>query len=355
MAGEIDCPPRRRLEGMARSTELTLERLEAAAAEDGCSYPRSQTDSAARGSHPYRGLLNEIPAQEGEDATPPAEILLLPAGEIELADGRGSWFLKDAAGVVAASPPEIVFDFDHASGTGGSSAAAGWGKLSAREGAVWASMSWTPDGEEALRERRYRYVSPEIRLTRKTGEIKQVLAAGLVNRPAMTFHMERALASAEHSDELAAALAVRLGLPADAGVAEIAAHLDDDRRSQARALGLEEDAGAAEIAAARAALAAAGMDESAAADRAVGAAIAQGRVTPAQRGAALSLALAAPAAFAEFIGGAGSAMGYLSEAVAPAGRLEPSAGPGVKEVAAKLRVDPDAILAERNKRRTEKR
>ncbi len=201
-------------------------------------------------------IARAIAAEIAGDGEPPETVTLFPAGTLETTDGRQPWTLADAAAVVAASAAEIVVDFDHGSSPTrqGSTEAAGWARLEAGpDGEIRAAVSWTPAGTQAIKERRWRYLSPEFIYNGKTREILSIQAVALVNRPGLKYQAERALAN-EDAGDLVAALAARLGLPAEAGADEIAAHLDEERRADAVALGLDEGAGPAEIAAAKAAL-----------------------------------------------------------------------------------------------------
>lgn len=295
-----------------------------------------------------RSVARAITAEVG-GRDPPETVTLFPAGTLETTDSRAPWVLDDAAAVVAASPPEIVIDFGHgsAAGRGGSDEAAGWARPEVGpDGEVAAPVSWTPAGAQAIKERRWRYLSPEFSYNATTRQILSIQAAALVNRPGLKYQAERALA-AEDVGDLVAALAVRLGLPADADAAEIGAVLDDARKAEAQALGLADDADTAEIAAAKAALAAAGIDAGGAAERAVGEGVAAGHIAPWQRPAATALAMADPAAFAAFCGAAEPRFAYLSRPAAPAGRPAAGAGAAVEEVAARFKTTPAALIEAR--------
>ncbi|MYH38003.1 MAG: hypothetical protein F4160_14535 [Rhodospirillaceae bacterium] len=292
-----------------------------------------------------RAILAAALPAEGDG--PATEFPLFQPGWNEANDGRKPWELKDAAAVVAASPGEIMIDYDHGSAkAGGSSEAAGWARLEARDGGVWAvGIQWTDTGAAAIAAKRYRYISPEFLFDQQSREIAQVAALALVNRPGLRFQAERALAH-EDAGELVAALAARLGLEADAGAAEIAAHLDQERRAEALALGLEADATQGAVCAAKTALRAAGLDRFGEAERVVARAVQAGAVTPAQRSSALALASAAPAAFAEFVGQP-ARFAHLSRAVAPAGVRPAQAGAATAEVAARMCTTPERLQAAR--------
>ena len=207
---------------------------------------------------------------------PPEWVQLLPAGAVEARDGR-RWRLDDAPAVVAASlrragGTDLVFDYghqtDHARENGQPAPAAGWIRaLEARAGAVWGRVEWTGRARAMLRAREYRYVSPTFRHTR-AGVVTEVLRAALTNNPALDLPAladERAGGDAPGApggtmhEQLQRILA-KLGLEADAapGAAEadaLLARIDappdpSERRAVAAALGLPETASAAEVLAA---------------------------------------------------------------------------------------------------------
>lgn len=179
------------------------------------------------------------PLSGGASGQPPEWVHLIPAGQFAGRDGRGPYILKDAQAVVAASNREgleAVIDYDHQTDlsavkdVGGTAPAAGWIKvLEARADGIWGKVEWTERGAAAVAAREYRYLSPVFLHTR-TGEVKQVLRAGLTNNP--NLHLT-ALASQETKlqpegkdmNELLKALAAALGLPADSDQAAIMAAL----------------------------------------------------------------------------------------------------------------------------------
>ena len=127
--------------------------------------------------------------------TPPKQIQLLPAGMIRPQDGRGPFSVSDAAAVIKAStdmgrPLAIDFDhqIDHAPKTGGTAPAAGWieGLEADKAGAIYANVTWTDLGRQALAARRYRFISPVFTYDANRGNVvKKILRAGLTNNPAL--------------------------------------------------------------------------------------------------------------------------------------------------------------------------
>jgi phage I-like protein len=56
--------------------------------------------------------------------------------------------------------------------------------MEVREGAVWGQAEWTPRGEESLRTKAYRYLSPAF-IHNKLGGILKIVSGALTNRPAL--------------------------------------------------------------------------------------------------------------------------------------------------------------------------
>jgi phage I-like protein len=105
----------------------------------------------------------------GDDGAPPREFQLLAAGETRTTKGA---ILCDAAHAALCLSAETLpadgllpLDYDHGmvSFMGGEKKAAGWFRLTARDGALWATdVKYTPAAEKALRDREYRYFSPAL-------------------------------------------------------------------------------------------------------------------------------------------------------------------------------------------------
>jgi phage I-like protein len=160
-------------------------------------------------------------------AEPPAEIVLIPAGEFRGRDGR-KWTLTDPAAVIAASaalkyPEGFCVDIEHALLKDGASApAAGWiGELFARDGAVWGKVEWTQLGANAITGKTYRGLSP-VFLHDAAGKVVAFANAGLTNKRNLYLP---ALNEAGHHPETPDVnkLAEILGLAKDATEEQIAA------------------------------------------------------------------------------------------------------------------------------------
>jgi phage I-like protein len=135
---------------------------------------------------------------------PPEWIELIPAGKFSAVDGRGPFENHDPDSIVAASVAKmpqvgLVLDYDHstdlAAPEGRPAPAAGWIKqFKIEHGAIFARIEWTCDAAEALKGKKYRYVSPVFEHS-KDGKVERILRAALTNNPALI--NLPALASAE--------------------------------------------------------------------------------------------------------------------------------------------------------------
>jgi phage I-like protein len=135
----------------------------------------------------------------------PEWVELIPAGKFSGVDGRGPFENDDPDSVVAASRAKmpqvgLVLDYDHstdlAAPEGRPAPAAGWLKqFKVENGAIFARVEWTTDGAEAVKEKKYRYISPVFEHA-KDGKVERILRAALTNNPALI--NLPALASADH-------------------------------------------------------------------------------------------------------------------------------------------------------------
>ena len=137
----------------------------------------------------------------GADGTVKTDFLVLPYGDpIEARDGR-KWILRagdHAARVLAATrellgATEMMIDYDHqaayaATGNGNRAEAAGWVKgssLRAEADGIHLTVDWTDEAKAALAARKYRYISPDFRFAKASGEVTRIVRAGLTNSPAL--------------------------------------------------------------------------------------------------------------------------------------------------------------------------
>ncbi len=196
---------------------------------------------------------------------------LIASGISKGYDGRGPYNLQDPEAIIAASLREktdLVIDRDHATDLlpkGSEVRAAGWIKeLQSREDGLWGRVEWTERAEAELVSKEYRYLSPVFMHT-KDGIIKKLVRASLTNSPNLEL---TALASVENNflnqteedspmNKTLLAIATMLGLAPTATETEIetaaTAHvektkgLEKDIASIKSALGQKEDAKTADV------------------------------------------------------------------------------------------------------------
>lgn len=135
----------------------------------------------------------------GADGAVRDQFLIMPFGNpFKARDGR-SWILRDrghAEQVLAMSKDfwagtEMMIDYDHqaayaADGVGNTAPAAAWVKsLTIGDDGIHAQVEWTAPARAALEKREYRYISPDFRFAKKTGEVTRIVRASLTNSPAL--------------------------------------------------------------------------------------------------------------------------------------------------------------------------
>lgn len=175
-------------------------------------------------------MMNHAPflfamALNAVDATAPDWVQLTPPGPRILGrDGRW-WTLTDPAAVAARFNPakEPQIDIEHSSQLqapqGLPAPAVGWIKeIAVRDGALWGRVEWTSVGATLVADRAYRYLSPGFHFDLATGEIVEIVCAGLTNTP----NLELAALNAAQSEtcDMDKAVLEALGLAATATTAE---------------------------------------------------------------------------------------------------------------------------------------
>lgn len=258
-------------------------------------------------------------------------VMIFPAGKQTGHDGRGPYVLENMEAVLAASQRPSVklqIDYDHATDMlkpGEKKIAAGWiEELAARDDGIYARIEWTPTAAQHIADKEYRYLSPTFYFDKVSGVVTQILRAALTNTPNLEV---KAVAAAEDNpqpqkentmDEAMKAIAAALGLGEDATAASI---LEAVQKLANDAKAAKEQVTAATKALASAQIAdpakfvpievvqelqksIAAIQKDTAASKAqasVDVAIENGKVTPAMKDWALSLATANPVAFADFV------------------------------------------------------
>lgn len=270
----------------------------------------------------------------------PEWVELVPAGTFRGLDGRGPYHNADPEAVIQLTRDQtggndLPIDYGHAleaEGVVGAAApAAGWiTDLEVRAGEIWGRVAWTEDGERRVRGREFRYLSP-VFWHDKEGRVAWIQRAGLTNKPNLP--QLRSINTTQHAqegkekavEELLKAVAAALGLPETSDKAAVLARCSAATAAEAsltkvaQSLQLEGSPGADEIVSSierkvavdpakyvpreqfdkvAHALQAAQRAEG---ERAVDAAIAEGKITPAQRPWALSYHAQDARGFAEFV------------------------------------------------------
>ncbi len=148
-----------------------------------------------------------IAASTLSDAEPPGRILIAPWGEVRTASGAFVVDEEAATATIAAFAAhgtDLPVDYEHQTLGGpyssptGQAPAAGWIKAlsvvtpeeAASSGAslqagLWADVQWTPEAAQRLRGRQYRYLSPVALVRRSDRRIVGLHSVALTNKPAI--------------------------------------------------------------------------------------------------------------------------------------------------------------------------
>lgn len=142
----------------------------------------------------------ELP--DGDENVPPMEFRVFSLGENVATwdDGTTATYILDAESmgdILAAfikRGKDLEIDYDHGSSSpvnNGPRPAAGWAGLAARDDGMYVVMKrWTDTAASMLRNREYRYFSPEFVHDKKAPfKIREITAVALTNRPAMMMPM----------------------------------------------------------------------------------------------------------------------------------------------------------------------
>lgn len=167
----------------------------------------------------YIDLLEGIKFSENKK-NPTSEIQVAKIGEWK-GHPTGSFkitetIIKEMIKNFEAGERDVVVDYQHLSLDGGAddARAAGWTKKLVNKGkdGLWAVVEWTKKAAEMIKEKEYRYISPEFHLNYSSKETKKkqgatLLAIALTNRPflegmAPVALSERVLADIENSASL---------------------------------------------------------------------------------------------------------------------------------------------------------
>ncbi|NCG50552.1 phage protease [Serratia fonticola] len=163
-------------------------------------------------------LCFELP--DSIDNQVPTWLPMLPIGPFVGRDGR-AWVNNEPEAVIAKSLQynSLPFDMEHATeikGPKGEDASAyGWiDELKIQGDQIMAHVTWNADGERIIQGKKYRYYSPAFYFT-ADGQVTQLSSVGLTNKPNL---LVPALNSEKTDMPIPAEIAAALGLAADATV-----------------------------------------------------------------------------------------------------------------------------------------
>lgn len=281
-----------------------------------------------------QAIALELPADAADDGQPlaPEWVQLIPAGSFSGRDGRGPYLLNSAAVLAAFQKGgiDLPIDYEHqtlsATDKAGPVPAAGWIKaLEVREGSLWGRVEWTPKAAQLIAQREYRFLSPVFRHD-KAGRIVALEGAGLTHYP--NLDLEPVAHQKGEPMDLKPIIEA-LGAPADADVAQLAAHVKTLKEAASRQPDPREwvpmsqhQAVAQELAALQKQVA------KEKAEAAVRAAMSAGKLAPAMQNWALAYAEKDPEGFAEWVKAAPVIL--APEGDKAAHRVAPNAGTGAE-------------------------
>jgi phage I-like protein len=145
---------------------------------------------------------------------------LIPAGSPIIGrDGR-QWKNSDPQSILKQFESRnipLAIDYEHATDLkkGEASPAAGWiSKLEVKDGgSIWGNVEWTEKAKRMIESKEYRFLSPVFTHTATKGEIRQIIGAGLTNRP--NFELTALNSEQEAYNELSKSLGISVSTPED--------------------------------------------------------------------------------------------------------------------------------------------
>lgn len=182
-------------------------------------------------------LCFELP--ELVDNALPEWLPMIPGGAFTGRDGR-SWVNDNPAAVMSASfkYPKLPFDIEHATeikGPKGEEAPA-YAWIDALrvndDGGIDAHVAWTPDGESLIRGKKYIYYSPAF-FNNAAGQVTRLSSVGLTNKPNLYLP---ALNSENNEMTVPVQIVTVLGLASTASVDDAVAAIQQIKTSETVAL-----------------------------------------------------------------------------------------------------------------------
>ena len=243
LRGEIETPPKQRLQGFAEVLGVALSNL-----EDAVEAPQSAVEGGLTALMSVQGLPD---ATLGAKAPEWVHLLPIAGGDIQTGDDRGPYHVADAANLIAlsfANTERLPIDENHstdlAAPRGDPAPARGWiVAMEARTDGIWGKVEWTEDGAELVAGRAYRGISPVV-LHSEEMEVLTILRASLTNNPNLrgltALHQQQ-----ENNMDWMKFLAGLLNLGADATEDQVKAALKAELSEKADGKGKGDGAGKA--------------------------------------------------------------------------------------------------------------
>ncbi|MBI1492858.1 phage protease [Halocynthiibacter styelae] len=178
------------------------------------------------------------------EGTVPEWVQLIPAGPgIRGIDGR-VWTMNDADALVTTFRNrglDLPIDIEHATQIKGARAeeapAMGWiNDMEARATGLWGQVKWNTRGEELLRARSYRYLSPVFSAAKRTGAVSHMVSAGLTNNPNLDLIALNRDGAEQENDLMDKTVLEALGLNSDGTPAQAVAAITALKEAETTAL-----------------------------------------------------------------------------------------------------------------------
>lgn len=133
-------------------------------------------------------MSHVIILQIGPEGQPPTEFRIFAMGDNESSKGTVKLDAESVAALMAAwakhGMDKMPIDYGHGMVFRDDHRSAGWADLEVRDDGLWAvNVEWTPQAEQHLRDREFRFVSPAF-MTDKKGRVVELLNVALTNIPA---------------------------------------------------------------------------------------------------------------------------------------------------------------------------
>ncbi|MHA1570370.1 MAG: phage protease, partial [Alphaproteobacteria bacterium] len=144
----------------------------------------------------------------------------------------------------------LVIDYEHGTDVRGekgeAAPAAGWiNHLFVQNGEIWAEVEWTAKAAAMIAAREYRFISPVFLYDKTTGQVRQILRAGLTNSPRLVMkalnrqphsHQQTTPTEISMTPEMRKSLCKKLGLADEASDPAILAAVEMIDADKAKAL-----------------------------------------------------------------------------------------------------------------------